>query len=130
MKERIYTISIAAIVLIGFSMSVAAGEVSGTVSDPEYLKLYLNDVKTKLSRTVLLGRKKAPVGTEAKISFDVDQTGNTKNIKVIKSSGHNDFDEACLRTIRFHSPFRPVSKQISVQALFGKTALELTASPQ
>lgn len=69
-------VGILAMVLFGVS-PIGATETKHTAQDPEYMKLYMNDVKRRISRLVPDDRKNAPEGTVAEVTVF-----STKNLEL------------------------------------------------
>ena len=124
-----YIIAISTMIFFGVS-PISATETKCTAQDPEYMKLYMNDVNRRIGRLIPDDRKNAPDGTTAEVTFDIEPDGNAKNVLVTKSSGIKSFDNACLVSINRRSPFRPISNALKVKAVFRTKILELSFDAQ
>ncbi|MBK9282205.1 MAG: energy transducer TonB [Candidatus Obscuribacter sp.] len=99
-------------------------EISG-----EYFKAYVIDVEKRLNRMSYPVRTEAPKGTQAIITFQIEESGDVNNIKLAASSGNKNFDEACLLDVENRAPFRPFLRKLSVKAVYEPLKTEVTVKP-
>ena len=98
-----------------------AGDVI-TSEKTRYFKMHFSYIKDIIHRQIIYPATAKKMGWEGKVivSFIISSEGNTRNIMISKSSGHEILDENAVKAVKRASPFPkpPVEAQIIIPVLY------------